>query len=219
MVAITSIALGATLLGLGVTSVVFIQELTNLIQLIINNTFYLSLLAVTAGLGGLILYRLVSQERISVNQAGLGFIIVVLATLSVPVAGVEIGQAATTYKADLTVTTDQFTGAPVGGLDKIEYSSLSVDNVERTGPSIINPNQNEACIFCGDWTVQTTVTCNNGQFSKDVTLTGPGGGSDTVTVRGMPADSQCRVEGQMTSPEEERRLGQNPKVTSFSTGP
>lgn len=190
-----------------------LKQLNRFLELVLGNIFYLVLITV-AGLGGaIILYRLVDQGKISTRGAAAGYIVILAVTLAIPVAGMQVTQFATSYSADITVNTGQFSG-----LNTVTFENLQVSNVERTGPKIFSMTE-QACIFCGDWVVQADVTCTReGKqvYSRQATLTGKGGASDTVSINGLPANAQCTVRADMTTPADHQGL-QNP-TSRFVTG-
>jgi len=211
MVATATIALVLAFAGLAGGSVFFLEELNNLLALVIGNVYYVSLILGAVVIGGGILLYFVRGERINYRQAMLGFLIVLMATALIPAVGMEIGRGTTSYSAQISISTTQHTG-----LNAIEFDNMKVSNVERTGPDIFNFGQQTSCIVCGDWTAEVVVSCNDGAWTKKVSLTGPGGGSDQKLVKGMPTNSQCKVTGTMTKPGDVN--GENPQVRWISTG-
>lgn len=200
----------AAALGLGGF---FISKLINLLQVIFHNIYYVGLVALPLIVGSYILIQLVNENRLDLAEAGTGFIVLLAATLVVPYAGLQVSHAATSYSADFTVHTNQVTS-----LNRLKYSSFKVHNVKRKGPSIFN-GVNTACLvgqFCGEWTVNIQVSCNNGRYTQSATLSGAGGQSATKTVSGLPANSQCKAVASMTRPG--NPTGSNPKTRYFTTG-
>ena len=204
------IKIGLIVGGIG-ASIFMISELTNLFQVIFNNTFYIIMLFSSIGLSGALL-MLANNDRVTFEQALGGTILFIGVAMAAPIIGLELGSSYTSYTADIVVDTS------VNGFDReIQFDRLDYQNLRQKGPKMFTSSQQEACVIaCGDWTVKAQVTCDKKDFTKRVSLTGNGGEKISKPVSGIPKNAECTVYADMTNPSNHGGLD-NP-TASFTTG-
>lgn len=195
--------------AIAVAAIFILREINTLLDIIIGNLLYLTLIPVVTFGGGVILYRLVQQERLTGVQAFAGITLIILGTLAVPIAGIQIGNFFQSATATVTVDVGQ---SALGG-NPPSFNQLSVDNVRETGPKLFSVER-EACIYnCGDWEVNVDVQC--GDTVRTRTVTGTGAQTISKDVGGLPFGEQCTATGEMTRPE--NHVGGDPYTVDFST--
>lgn len=202
---------------LGVAGVIggagFLIELRKVLELIISNVFYLSIIGITLLLG-LVLFSLVRQGRVSPRQAGIGGVLLLIVAFAGPVGAIKVGSLGTSHAVVVEVQTSQVEF----GLSEISFDGIAVVETKEVGPQFLRTQ--EACtIGCQDFTVKLEVFCGSSDEPiRTVEVTGSGGDDPQRTIDGLPGSTECEVVGEMTRPSEDKIDGLTQHSKIFITG-
>lgn len=208
---ITGIIKSGIILGGLVAGVFFLRELQSLLGVIINNLLYLSIFGLITIVGGIGLIQLVRQERIKLTGFAAGFTLLLTLALMTPVAAGEVEAATTSWQATVEVKTSQ----AEFGLSEVKFDGIGVTDVSKSGPTIFPSTKTACTAFCGEYSVDITVTCEGMEAPKEVSIAGTTNQNPTKKVGPLPSNSQCRAVGVMTRPE--GHVGVERSVASFVT--
>lgn len=194
-------------LGLGY----FATQIVGLLELVLNNWFWLVVGAVILGVIGLFIIQ-AYQERL--ENTFLAVFLLIFVAIGLPAIGLTFGHITTSYEATAVVEVEEGT-LGIGYGDDPEFVQGQIVEVEETGGqifSLADTNPEQACLVgCDEWNLDITYTCD-GETIGTRTVSGTGTGTVEDTVGGLPSGTQCEA-----TFVPQRGLEGAPQTASFST--
>lgn len=187
-----AVAISTIILALLATAIVaggvgLVVAVDNLIQTILNRSFYIILGAVVVGGAG---YFGIQAYKDKIPQEDLYKPLVILALLAIlgSMSGVAMSEVLESYTATAEVTVSQSTF----GTQNPTLEQVSVNDITRKAPGIFGTQTKQACIaFCDGWEVDVTITCGGEEVGTQ-TLTGKGQQTVSTTFRDLK-EGQCEA--------------------------
>jgi hypothetical protein len=200
----------ALFLGVGlVTGGAFaLSEITNILQLIIGNLYYIILFGVITLAGS---YFVVQSYQDKISQDQLYGPILILAAMAIigSAGGAAMGEYLESYTATVEVDVDQ----SLVGTNPPELKEVSVNDIERKSPGIFDLfGGRQACIaLCDGWKVEVEITCEGEDIGRQ-DITGKGEQTRSTTIRDLQ-EGQCKAVATPTG-----SMDGSQKTTYFNVG-
>lgn len=178
--------------GIVVGGTFFAGELMTLLKLITNNLFYAGILAVSIIIAFTFNSYVKANTDLSPGIAAGGAILVMGLAIGAPFLTGAIADMQRTYTATFEAE------ASGGQISQVAFNGIELQELEQGGPRFFSVAR-QASILSTDYDVEVTLTCDGEEIGV-TTISGNAPGTSTGQISGIPPQTSCVANAEMTKP-------------------